>query len=301
MRCGLVVLNYNDYPTTVRFIDAVRDNAEIDDIVIVDNHSTNESFEVLSGAASRDRGTIKALRADRNGGYSCGNNIGCRYLIDVCGDDVIFVSNPDVVFDAPFVRRFKDAFACHGEYAALTGLMLNPDGSPDPRPFLFINGYLEDLLSCFWLGRFAYARKNRGRLRVDYGAEIQDIEGAPGSLFAIRARDLADIGYLDENTFLFYEEIILATRIRNLGKKIGLLTGATFVHAHSATIGKYVKSAEKRRIYLDSVSYFHKRYTGINAFQYWLLRAFARASVAEAYAAIPLKMLFRFISRQRSL
>lgn len=44
-KVGIVILNYNDYQTTKDMIDNIKDYDSIDHIVIVDNKSTDNSYE----------------------------------------------------------------------------------------------------------------------------------------------------------------------------------------------------------------------------------------------------------------
>ncbi len=75
MKCGLVILNYNDFTMTQSLVDSIRDFPEINHVVIVDNNSPNESYEVLKKC---EGGKITVIQSGRNGGYSFGNNVGIK-------------------------------------------------------------------------------------------------------------------------------------------------------------------------------------------------------------------------------
>ena len=47
MKTGLVLVNYNDYETINKFIDNVKNFGIIDTIVIVDNASTDDSYQKI--------------------------------------------------------------------------------------------------------------------------------------------------------------------------------------------------------------------------------------------------------------
>ena len=72
-RIGVVVLNYNDADTTDILLRDISLYPLIDHIVIVDNWSTDHSFEYLKKWQSN---RIDVLQTDKNGGYSYGNNVG---------------------------------------------------------------------------------------------------------------------------------------------------------------------------------------------------------------------------------
>ena len=47
MALGIVVLNYNDYKTTIKFLEMIKEYKGISKVVVVDNNSTDESGERL--------------------------------------------------------------------------------------------------------------------------------------------------------------------------------------------------------------------------------------------------------------
>ena len=72
-KTALIILNYNDADTTESLIRLVKDYSALDHIVVVDNRSTDDSYERLKKHAS-DK--IDVLLAESNKGYATGNNFG---------------------------------------------------------------------------------------------------------------------------------------------------------------------------------------------------------------------------------
>lgn len=48
LTCGIVIVNFNEYPVTENLLSHIKDSPDIEHIVIVDNCSTDESFAKLS-------------------------------------------------------------------------------------------------------------------------------------------------------------------------------------------------------------------------------------------------------------
>lgn len=64
---------------------------------------------------------------------------------------------------------------------------------------------------------------------------------------------MQEIGYFDEDTFLFEEETILGWKLRNANKKVCVVKEANVLHENSVSIKKSIKSQRKtRKILLDS-------------------------------------------------
>ena len=76
---ALIVLNYNDAETTLSFLESARKLKEIQKIIVVDNHSTDDSYDKLKAAEVE---SIEVIQTKRNGGYAYGNNYGAFYALE---------------------------------------------------------------------------------------------------------------------------------------------------------------------------------------------------------------------------
>lgn len=278
MKTGIVILNYNDAGSVINLTDSIMAYSSIEHIAIVDNCSTDDSFNALN---CRYKGIAKVsvLSSGCNGGYSYGNNFGARYLITHFGTDIILIANPDVLFDEKLVISIKDNFNEHPEYGVLTGVMMRPDGKVDPAPYRKLFSYAHDLGDCFLtVRRLVYEKR---RYEVDYTVPIQKVEVIQGSFFAITSKVFQDIGGLDENIFLYYEELILAKRLMKCGYLTGLITGETFLHNHSVSIRRSMKNIRIWQAVLKSKYYYQKTYNNANVFKMALLRFCGLFSLIE--------------------
>lgn len=246
MKCGIVILNYKDFATTISLLERIKDSPEIDCIVVVDNNSPNDSYSQLKKYESAK---IAVIQSGRNGGYSFGNNVGIRYLIDNFNPDIIGIANPDVIFDDRLTRKIKELFELHSDYAVITGtgLYRNQRGEyeysnlwgPDEgkasvmfKKALFavsVNPILRLIRKLFHIrGKTnSYVERIRNTPGV-----FHEVWAVCGCLFFIRTEDFVKIGMFDENIFLYCEEFILAAKLQKLGRKTGITTEAEFIHEH---------------------------------------------------------------------
>ena len=75
--------------------------------------------------------------------------------------------------------------------------------------------------------------------------DISIVDVIYGAFFLIKSRDLQHIDYLEESTFLYYEEYILARKLKRVNKK-SLINNKVYVHhKHNATIGNNVTKLNK--------------------------------------------------------
>lgn len=253
-KIGIVVLNYNDAETTKKLILNIRDFKVIDQIVVVDNLSTDNSYEELKNVQT-DR--ISVIQTDKNGGYSYGNNYGIRFLLDKIYVDVVIVANPDVIFDDAFIMRAVDDLIVE-DVDAVTGKMLDTSNRFVPN-CLKIDTYCEDLINCTLLIKKMSAKKKIHLMENG----LSYTNSLPGSLFAITGVAYKAINGFDDNVFLYCEERILGKRFLNAGFKMGIDTRVSFVHNHSVSISKSINKLRRTKIMFDSLLYYYDTYEDI--------------------------------------
>ena len=76
MKNCFIIVNYNDYKTTYNLIQNIEDYEVIDEIVIVDNDSKDDSYERLLKLKNNK---ITILKNCLNKGYGSGINLGSKY------------------------------------------------------------------------------------------------------------------------------------------------------------------------------------------------------------------------------
>jgi len=95
---------------------------------------------------------------------------------------------------------------------------------------------------------------------------------------------LMECGLYDEEIFLYYEEKILGFQLKKKGYGTILLLNQSYIHLHSVSINKNVKSILKKQAILHkSKLHYYKNYLGINRFQECLVRAFLVFLMAEIW------------------
>ena len=96
MKTGLVIINYNDCETTKQMLHNICDYTILDEIVVVDNCSTEDSYIEL---LKLENNKISIIQSDKNNGYASGMNVGAKYLIQKYKKCNIIFSNADIIID----------------------------------------------------------------------------------------------------------------------------------------------------------------------------------------------------------
>ena len=98
---GIVILNYNNYIETFNCINSIRMLRHDEyNIVIVDNGSSNDSYEILKNAYLADE-RISVIKTQCNRGFAQGNNYGIKYLRTHYDVDFVLLLNSDTIIADP--------------------------------------------------------------------------------------------------------------------------------------------------------------------------------------------------------
>lgn len=275
MKIGFVILNYNSWRMTSDLAWEVASYKNIDAVVVVDNDSSEDHQEYLKRLYHKK---IHMVRSGKNGGYSYGNNCGAKICKDM-GMEIAFFANPDVLVKEEDIQKILDQFM-KTDYPILSCVEYIRPGEMAQPPLSRRRDYWDDLIDCFFLGR-KFGGKTLG-MGLDKNVAVQRVEMVKGSFFAVRLDDLIEMGGFDERVFLYCEERILSKRAEDLGKKMGIVTDAGYIHTHSASIQKECKKAGDRiKMLYTSRAYYHKTYTKIKGMKYRLLLSAMKISVLE--------------------
>ena len=282
MKCGFVILNYNDYQETIRLISQIENYSSIAQIIVVDNKSPNESYEHLKKYSSNK---VHIIQAPSNDGYSSGNNYGIRYLIENFDIDIVVISNPDVEFNESLVIKLLEDFENNPQMAVATGLQYSPKGTLAVHAFW--PNYTNWQYFCFKASglRIIYHIKkgssdyNYSEKKLKENAGLFEVGAVEGSLFFVRKEDFLKVGLFDEKVAFYHEEDILAKKIKKIGKTICVNPTVKYIHYGAQTTGKVFSNTTKAKHSFKSSIYFFNNYQSqnfilqfVNYVLCWILR-----------------------------
>lgn len=224
----LIVLNYNDYETTTDFIKMATDCSAISKIIVVDNCSSDDSFEVLKKLKNE---RIEVIQTEKNGGYAYGNNYGIKYALKKYNPNYIFISNPDVQFRNDVVINMQEALE-KKENIGVVAPIVNQGYNIWEIP-----GFLGVIESVFLVIHNIHKRKIKKRL-LKSSENIIEVGVVEGSFWCVKKEAYYKAGGLDERTFLYYEENIFSKRLENAGYTEAVLVKDRYNHNHSVSIKK---------------------------------------------------------------
>lgn len=269
MKTGLVIIHYNDLESINNLINNVLDYKVLDKIVIVDNNSKEEVRKKLRKLSSEK---IEIIENNENKGFAAAINIGCKKLINDLGKCNLIISNSDIIIDKEedikeLLNHLDNKKIGVVAPTILENKTLNR-GWKNPTPLV------DSLMNLVYINRFI-RKKYVFYKEEHYKNKNSFIDVASGCFFLMKSEILESINYFDENTFLYYEENILAKKIHDKNLNILIDNEIIIIHNHSVSIDKNLKKINKLKLQKQSQYYFHTKYNNANLVEKILLKSTA--------------------------
>lgn len=216
----IIILNYNGYQDTIECLESLRNLTYSNyTVVVCDNDSSDGSEKEILEWASQNRKIFrfKFLQTGHNLGFAGGNNVGIRYAL-ANGADYIWLLNNDTTVESSaltfMVRYMEDnknigvcgsrllSYYDHDQIAGLGGWY---------NPVFGTSGH------------------------ILYKNDLTKLAYIIGASMLFRRDLFENIGLLQDDYFLYYEELDIAERIR--GKyEMGVSLNSIVYHKEGASI-----------------------------------------------------------------
>lgn len=274
MRIGVVVINYRSEERTLRFVrEELSKISAAHAVVVVDNGSTDETSARLAAGLADGAQQTFLVPSRENLGFAKGNNLGFEFAEKHFRPDLVLFSNNDVRFTEPdLVERLAEKLQSLPDAAVIGPKVSGLDGKlQSPAPFIsFWNRHV----LVYWANLIWSDARKRERLALDYAEHAR--QGyhyiVSGCFFLVKAADYRACGGMDPNTFLYAEEMILAERLRRIGKRIYYFPEVGVLHEHGAVTTETFTRDRIRRQKLESDIYYYKTYVGTPRWQFLIAR-----------------------------
>lgn len=250
-RVAVIILNYNTWKDTLKEIELVNSicGVSFNDVIVVDNASPNDSAKMLE-KASDDKGFI-FIKSLENKGYAAGNNIGMRYAYKN-GYKFAWILNNDIIIeDNWIVKKFLEIFTIDASVAVINSDVYAPGG------YMFNRDAKRPTFFDYTIGMNQYRRS--GRQIIDRGGYAY-IYRPQGCCMMVDLEKMNAIDYMDEHTFLYIEEPILAERLLKKGYFCACCLTTDIIHNHSKTVKTVFDKRKIRKIQNESFRYYLKEY-----------------------------------------
>ncbi len=248
---AIVIVSYNVRELLRACLESIPTGAEgLSTVVyVVDNRSNDGSAAMVR----QDFPGIRLIEAEENRGYSYGNNLALRKLVEdrEASYRHVLLLNPDTVVPLRSLTKLVEFVDERPEVGAAGPRLLRPDGSLDLAcrrsfPGLWVSFTRLSGLSKLFPRSRLLARYNLTFLD-DKG--VYEVDSVVGACMLVRWSTFEQAGLLDETFFMYGEDLDWAFRMRQIGWKI-VYNGQVLVIHH--------KGASSRQRSRQSILAFHQ-------------------------------------------
>jgi len=233
-RIAIVVLNWNAPEDTISCLESLLLPAEnhLVTIVVCDNNSDDDSVAIINQWALlhfpheavniADGPQFVFFQLESNAGYAAGNNIGIQYTID--NDfNYVWILNNDTVVTKNSLSALLDCIEQHPEIACYGSTLVNYS---KPNKVQCAAGCQYNALTTIRTEIYHdcdlnWVQQQRQDINLDYIC---------GAAMFLEVEALRKVDLMNQQFFLYYEELDLAQRLTKAGYQLGWCKASVVYH-----------------------------------------------------------------------
>jgi len=221
MKVSIITVNFNQPKVTEELLATIPALKGLE-IIVVDNGSEPDVSPQLQAKYP----LVKFIRSEKNMGFAGGNNLG----IIQAGGDYLFLVNNDTEFTPGLVDKLVEVLDAHPEVGMIS-----------PKIKYFYNQGMIQYAGYTPLNYYTGRNSCVGLREIDNGQ--YDHITAPtaychGAAMMVRKTAIEKAGMMNENFFLYYEELDWGEHIKRAGYQAWVCTDALIYHKESVSVGK---------------------------------------------------------------
>jgi len=272
MDISLIIVSYNTKDLTRECINSIIKNTKgIDyEIIVVDNASKDASVEVLKKLKKGKTQKIEIIENKNNKGFGGANNQGIKRA----GGKYILLLNSDTVIHDNIIGEMTGWMNKRKSIGIAGCSLKNKDGSMQGT-----GGYFPTLVRVFswmtiqdipgvdkFIKPFHPMHSKSFKKGEQFYKKAKELDWVTAAFFLIRKKVVEDIGYFDEEYFMYTEETDYCFRAKKAGWKIFYTPKWEITHLGGAS-GKKMSYVIQE---FEGVKLFYKKH--YPAWQYPILR-----------------------------
>ncbi|RQV96498.1 MAG: glycosyltransferase [Calditrichaeota bacterium] len=194
------------------------------EIFVVDNASIDGSARMVKLKFPE----VHLIESEKNLGFSGGNNL----ALSRAKGELIVLINPDTIVQEDTFIKLLHFFETCPDASAATCKILNPDGSFSIDCRHSVPTPLTALWKLVGLNKLFPKNKIFGKYNLTYLDEnqINQVEAISGSFMMLKREIIKKVGLLDEDFFMYCEDIDYCHRINQAGGKIYYVPDSQIIH-----------------------------------------------------------------------
>lgn len=264
----IILINYNSKVHTIECLESLSELNYINyRIIIVDNNSIDNDFDKVKSKYNN----VYIINNKKNYGFAGANNIGIKYALDNKADYILLLNN-DTTVDKDFLSVLVNESEKNKKVAICTSKILYY-GSKNK---IWYGG-----------GGISYFKGNSQIYNLNCDNDSINNKNmycnfASGCCMLINSEALKKVGLMNEEYFLYYEDVDYCIKFLNAGYKIYYVPESIIFHKESISTKKY--------------SYLYQYYFARNRLLF-IKKNFNMLNKITAYPISILWLLYKILNR----
>jgi len=246
-KLSIILVSYNTKELLIGCLSSIFDSLKNVDFetIVVDNNSKDGSTKEVQNHFPQ----VRLIENQNNKGFAVANN---QALKLIRGKYALLLNPDTLIINSSFTKMVE--YMEENKRVGMVGCkILNPDGSLQASAFplptlkdLILSGFAASWI--FW-GRYVQRYSSRHYVPQKVPVKVGWVSGA---CLMIRKRTMDEIGLLDENFFLFSEDVDWCIRASRKGWAVIFYPEATIIH--------YGGQSAQKNLALKISSFYQKRF-----------------------------------------
>ncbi len=255
MKLSIIIVSWNVKKVLIDCLESIEENpaSEPFEVIVVDNASSDGTVESVRNKFPE----VVVIANSQNLGFAAANNQGIEksqgeYILLLNPDTIIHSDSLDILIE--FMDKNEDVGICGPQ-------LLNQDGTiqSSVRCFPTFRGALYRHTVIRYLGLFKNEYKKWLMKNFDHKTKM-DVDQVMGAALMIRQSIIEDIGVMDEQFFMYYEEVDLCFRIKQAGWRVVFMPEVVITHLGSQSSGQI--PVKKQMMAITSLLKFFRKHRG---------------------------------------
>ena len=253
MKISIIIVSWNVKKDLANCLKSLQENpyAGNFEVVVVDNNSSDDTVETVKSNFP----DVVIIDNDKNLGFAAGNNKG----FEIAKGQYILLLNPDTIVHSAALDTLIMFMDDNPDVGACGPRLLNEDGTiqgsvrrfPTFRASLYRHTIFKPL--------GIFKKQYRKWLMKDFDHDEQmDVDQLMGACLLVRKSVLDEVGGLDEDFFMYYEEVDLCYRIRKAGWRIVFTPESEVTHLGGRS-AEQVPAGKRIMMLMSLLMFFRKK------------------------------------------
>lgn len=254
---SIIIVNYNTHDHVEKCLFSIYENTNLPfEVIIVDNFSPYRNIEEVAKKFPE----AKFIYLDSNSGFGAGCNAGVKHS---SGEYILFL-NPDIIVKEGSIEKLYEVVSSDDDIGVVAGSLVSEDGEFQYSYNQF-PGLGWEFKEAFGISLMHTINKlNEQTQAMAARNENFEVDWFHGACMMIRKKVFEEAGGFDENIFLYYEDVALCKKIKELGYRNVCIPFAKFIHHERGS----VRSERGELVYHfymhKSKLYYYRRFKSIS-------------------------------------